>query len=165
VRSKVTVSLIFATMEPRRDEITTKVDGNLLLSLMPYVQSRRAFERALDAAASANMQTQEMAVELSGAALSAFPAFDHTNVITISGAQAIQLRFNRVRLRSGNCEDAACGRIYVGDANGKIYEMIEGVHDDYTTVIVPGKTIALRFVATFDHDRTTIYRVTGATTY
>jgi hypothetical protein len=56
------------------------------------------------------------------------------------------------------------GRLYIGDANGQIYEVIEGVHDAYKTVIVPGNTIVLRFVASFDHDRTTIYRVNGVTT-
>jgi hypothetical protein len=43
--------------------------------------------------------------------------------------------------------------------------VIQGVYDDYKTVVVPGETIALRFVASVDHPRTTIYRVRGVTVY
>lgn len=103
-------------------------------------------------------------VTLDSWALSSFPTFDHSRTITITGAEALQLDFDRVRLRDGDCLGRPCGRIYLGDASGTVHEVITGAHDEYRSVIVPGDTVVLRFVASFDHTRTTIYRVTGIRT-
>ena len=76
------------------------------------------------------------------------------------------LNYCPIRLLSGDCLDESCGRVYVEDAAGEIYEVITGVQDSYRSVLVPGYTIVLRFVASFNHRRSaTTYQVTGATTY
>lgn len=97
--------------------------------------------------------------------LPAYPSFDNTQKITVSGAKGIQLQFDRIRLRNGDCFNEYCGRIYVCDEKGDIYDIIDGPHDDYTTVIVPGETIILHFIASFDHTRTVVYQVKNRIAY
>jgi zinc metalloprotease ZmpB len=153
----------FEQMATRLVDAASRIDGGQHEATIRSFLRQQGFlnDLAPPAAISGNMLNREIALELSSWELSAFPAFDHKSEITVSGALAIQLQFDRIRLKAGDCFEASCGHLYVGDASGQIYEVIEGVHNDYVSVIVPGETVVLRFVASFDHPRTTIYRVTG----
>jgi hypothetical protein len=94
--------------------------------------------------------------------LSAYPAFDSTQTLSVSGATAIRVKFQDIRLKHGDCIDAACGRIYLSNANGQLFQVISGEFASFTSVTIPGDTAVLRFIASFDHPRTTNYRIVGA---
>lgn len=73
---------------------------------------------------------------------------DETRVITVPGARAVIVHFDRLDLESGStCFQRNCDNVYLLNGEGDLFAVYGGVASNVTSVAVPGDTVVIRLVS------------------
>jgi hypothetical protein len=73
---------------------------------------------------------------------------DDSQLVTQAGAQGLRLHFSQLATElDASCTlDGACDHIYLYDADGNLYQILQGTQTDITSVVIPGDSVRVRLV-------------------
>lgn len=79
---------------------------------------------------------------------------DDSQLVVQPGAAALRLHFTQVETElAGTCFDGACDNIYLYDAQGHLYQILNGTLGPTTSVAIPGDTVRVRLVSDASIDK------------
>ncbi len=75
---------------------------------------------------------------------------DDAQTFTAEGADGLQLRFAWIDTElDDSCLEGACDNIYLTGGDGRLYQILNGSHEDLLSVAIPGDSVTIRLLSDY----------------